>query len=282
MYLSQILYDIFCISHNARKWYLKKLYPFITPTIARVKMDDGTRLKLAPIYDYVQREIYLYKGRYIYESHIVQWLRNFLKPGMNVMDIGAHVGYYLGPICQSINPSGTCLFIEPYPEHYALLQENAQNSGYKDAILINASVSDTIGSATLFPAKDSGRNSLVRNPVTNEKPINVQATTIDDLCTKYDLQKIDLLQIDIEGAETLALQGAKKCLQTKTIRTILCEWHPKQMQIYFNVNPREFLESILDYGYEISCIDSVSKLPIGFNFKRVLEYQHLLFHIKNV
>lgn len=118
MYLSQFLYNIFRLSYRARKWYLQHLYVRLTPENAQIKMEDGTILHIKPQYDYVQREIYLHQGKYTYESHLVKWIPKNLQQGGTVVDIGSHIGYYLGPICKSIGISGKVFFVEPLPEHY--------------------------------------------------------------------------------------------------------------------------------------------------------------------
>jgi len=280
MYPSQFFYSIFKMSSRARKWYLKKLYPRITPFSANVQMEDGTRLLLHPKYDYVQREIFLYNGKYTYESHIVQWLKNNLKPGMTMVDVGAHVGYYIGIVSQSISKSGHGIFIEPLPELFNQLSTNIENNHYDWLHSINTAVSDSAGKLVLYPAKDSGRNSIAQNDITNGQPIMVQAITLDDLINEIDQGKIDIMQIDVEGAEVNVLKGARKCLEEHRIETILCEWHPEQIKRDFLTEPAHLIITLMQQGYKVTKIDREGH-EVGFDLSKIYQYQHLIFRAKN-
>lgn len=242
-------------------------------------MTDNTLLKLSPKFDYVQREIYLHQGKYTYESHIVHWINNYLLPGMTMVDIGAHIGYYLGPVCKNIGATGSAIFLEPLPEHFNLLQSNIEANIFGWAKPVNMAISDQTGQITFYPAVDSGRNSLAKNKITDRNPILVQAITLDHLVKTLDITRIDLLQIDVEGAEVLVIKGAKQCLEEKKIQAILCEWHPQQIRCEFNADPQNLIDNLKDYGFRVSCIQFNTGIEIDFDPQRAEEYQHLLFSL---
>lgn len=279
MYLSQFLYDIFRLSHRARKWYLRYLYAPLTPENVELEMEDNTLLYVKPRYDYVQRETFLYQGKYTYESHIVRWIARNLHQGETVVDVGSHIGYYLGPICRGVGPSGKAFFVEPLPEHYTLLQKNISANQFTWATSINLAISDQIGETIFYPAKDSGRNSLVQNSITNHEPITIMATTLDQLSSEKGVETIDLLQIDVEGAEVRVIQGASEFLKEHRIKMILCEWHPRQLKDEFQTDPIAFLAQINRYGYDAFRLDEQTGKEIAFNPEFVNTYQHLVFRL---
>jgi FkbM family methyltransferase len=279
MYLSQSLYDIFRLSYRARKWYLNHLYAHLTPNQAQVMMEDNTLLYINPRYDYVQREIFLYQGQYMYESHVVRWITQNLPKGSTVVDIGSHIGYYLGPICRGVGPSGKAFFVEPLPEHYTLLQKNISANQFTWATSINLAISDQIGETIFYPAKDSGRNSLAQNSITNAEPIMIKAITLDQLSSEKSVETIDLLQIDVEGAEVLVVQGAAKSIKEHRIKAILCEWHPQQLKDEFQTTPMEFLAQINRYGYNAFRLDEKTGKELALNLDFVNTYQHLVFRL---
>jgi FkbM family methyltransferase len=279
MYLSQFLYGIFKLSYRARKWFLQDLYARLSPENAHIKMEDNTLLYVKPRYDYVQREIYLHGGKYTYESHVVNWIAQNLHQGETVVDVGSHIGYYLGPICRGVGPSGKAFFVEPFPEHYTMLQENISINKYYWAVSINMALSNQICETTFYPAIDSGRNSLAQNTITNAEPIKITTKTLDQLRNENDLASIDLLQIDVEGAEVLVIQGASECLMEHRIRMILIEWHPQQVKNEFQTDPVELLEKITRHGYNVFRLDSHTGKELAFTPEFTNLYQHLVFRL---
>jgi len=244
-----------------------------------MRMEDDTRLYVKPRYDYVQREIYLHRGCYIYEAHLVNWIIQNLKAGMTMVDIGAHIGYYLGPVCRSIGPNGKAIFIEPLPEHYMLLQKSIAINKFSWANSLNAAISNQSGDVVFYPAKDSGRNSLAKNAITDAQPIRVPAISLDQMCSDLGLATIDLLQMDIEGAEVLVVRGGSECLNEHRIKTILCEWHPQQLLNDFQTDPLEFLGQIAQHGFDVFRLDPQTGKEHAFNSGLIHAYQHLVFRL---
>lgn len=279
MHLSQLLYRIFNLSYRARKWYLRYLHALLSPEIALMKMVDNTLLLVRPRYDYVQREIYLYLGDYAYEGHLIRWINQNLHPGMVTVDVGAHVGYYLGPVCKSVGREGRPIFIEPFPEHFGLLQQNMVANGFAWATVLNLALSDESGEILLYPAIDSGRNSLAKNGITDVTPIRVPAITLDELCKELSLSNIDLLQLDVEGAEVLVIQGANECFKKRRVKTILCEWHPRQICDDFETNPLDLINQITQAGFAAFFLDPQTGQELAFDSARVDNYQHLVFRL---
>lgn len=277
MHISQFFYSMFNLSYRGRKWYLRTIYPRLAPQSAELRMQDGTELFLHPRFDYVQREIFLFRGRYEYEPHIVRWLETNLKKGMAVVEVGAHIGYYTGLICRKITPSGQAFFIEPLYEHYLSLRRALIENHFDWGQAINIALSDKSGETVFYPSTDSGRNSMVRNITTDIDPISVQTLPLDDFLVQYNLECIDLLIMDIEGAESLVVGGGIKIFKNHKVNLVLCELHPKQLLEDFNINPIEFINSITDQGYKVFRLDPQSNSEVPFEEDRCLEYQHLVF-----
>lgn len=280
MYTSQFLYNVFRLSYRARKWYLGNLYVRLTPERASVRMQDGTVLRLRPRRDYVQREIYLAQGRYSYESHVVGWIARNLRPGAVVVDVGSHIGYYLGPVCHAITPGGKAFFLEPLPEHYELLRANIGGNGFACATAINTAVSDQGGETVFYVAEDSGRNSLMHNTVTDAPPIKVQQTRLDQLCSRLDISVIDLLQIDVEGAEFLVARGARQLLKRGGVLAILCELHPAQLRNEFDADPMELVNYVAQFGYDVFQLTPRAGEELPLRSDSLNAYQHLVFRLR--
>ena len=96
------------------------------------------------------------------------------------------------------------------------------------------------------PLKDYG---LDFEPVGFEE---IAATTIDDYCEKNNVEKIDLLKIDVEGAELQVMRGARRMLKSKKIECLTFEFG--QTTFDMGNTPEEIEEFLTEMDYEISNI----------------------------
>jgi FkbM family methyltransferase len=169
--------------------------------------------------------------------------------------------------------------VEALPENFDLLVKNLQLNGFGWAHVLQAAASNRTGEATFFPAGDSGRNSLAQNGVTDGTPIRVQTILLDDIAIEFCMKKLDVLLVDVEGAENLVLQGAAGMISAGKVTTILCEFHPSRLVEDFETDPNEFLLSVLHQGYRITTIDPKTGTELPFEFADLHAYQHLVFRL---
>jgi hypothetical protein len=117
-------------------------------------------------------------------------------------------------------------------------------------VLNHLALSDKNGSIRLHVYDDalSSFNSQAARPLKNYgldfEPVGVEetpATTVDDYCESNRIEQIDLLKIDVEGAEFQVLQGARRMLQSKRVRCLTFEFgqttfdmgnRPEQIEIF--------------------------------------------------
>ena len=134
-----------------------------------------------------------------------------LKADSNVIDVGAHGGAFLREAI-SFAPDGQHIALEPLPHLAARLEED-----FPQVDVYCTAASDRVGTASFFHAVDvepwSGLKSRPlpdgKDPVTEE--IEVTLTPIDQLLPEG--YRVDLLKIDVEGAEEQVLNGAKTTIQ---------------------------------------------------------------------
>ena len=69
-----------------------------------------------------------------YESDTVQVFRELVQPGMTVVDVGAHVGFYTLLAARLVGTNGRVYAFEPNPEVYNILVRNIQINGYQDIV----------------------------------------------------------------------------------------------------------------------------------------------------
>jgi FkbM family methyltransferase len=147
-----------------------------------------------------------------YEAANYSFLQKQLKPGMQVMDIGAHIGLFSVYTSQLVGTTGKIICFEPTPGTFAILKRTLKLNHCDNVLPIQAAVADKEGKATFYVGNTAGcnSNSLVENKSKEElSAYDVQLVTIDSIVAQYSF-KPELIKIDAEGAELDVLKGGLK------------------------------------------------------------------------
>jgi len=146
-----------------------------------------------------------------------------------IFEIGANRGNVVLKYLEHF-PKGTYHCFEPFPATFEILKSQFDNN--KNVHCYNLAVADKIEKKQFFVNKNVDTNSLLRPQkaglssdakVKNEYTIDVQTTTIDSICEQKEINRIDILKMDIQGGELAALKGAVKMLSQKRISCIYSE-----------------------------------------------------------
>jgi FkbM family methyltransferase len=188
-------------------------------------------------------------ARGAYESVVVKWLRESLKPGDTFLDIGANIGFYSVLAARLIGPSGSVVAIEADPQVAETLTENFEANHLANARALSGAVAGHAGTVRLGRAPASGWTGLYyRKP---DEWIEVPAFTGDGLVESLALEKIDTVKIDVEGAEGDVLAGMTDLL-TKLRPCLLVEVHRTHAGV------EEQVQKILAaHHFEIEILDRV-------------------------
>jgi FkbM family methyltransferase len=196
--------------------------------VARV---NGESFRLT--YDYASR----YDRSGTYEPGFYRAFTERIGPGMTVLDIGAHVGFFAIGAARRVGPRGKVYAFEPAPETAALLERHIYLNGYRDRVeVVRAVVCDKPGSVPFYArgasmaASMSRYNTETLSPEQSPAPtvkIETPSTTIDQFCAERDIAP-GVVKLDVEGAELRALQGAED-LMRRGRGEVLCEIHPEEM-----------------------------------------------------
>lgn len=192
-----------------------------------------------------------------FEPDVSAFIRRAVQPGMVVFDIGANIGQFTLLAAKRVGASGRVHAFEPAPEEYRKLCANVALNRFENVVLNALAVSDTVGEATLqVCGKGLGAyNSLGRpfreGPVT---PVNVSCTTLDDYTRSAGLTHVDLIKMDIEGAELATLRGASELLSGPDAPTLVCEFSEMAAE-GMGHSTRELRRHLEDLGYRIQRYD---------------------------
>jgi FkbM family methyltransferase len=71
-----------------------------------------------------------------YEPITIQWLANVLRPGMVVVDVGAHVGYFTMVMARGVGESGRVYSVEPASDNLRFLRSNIERNRAANVIVV--------------------------------------------------------------------------------------------------------------------------------------------------
>ena len=180
-------------------------------------------------------------GRYTHESEVAPLLLGL--QGDVFVDIGAHVGYY--PLLLRHNFT-TILAIEPHPQTCQKLKHNIAKEGAENIQVLRVAVSDRVQTGVpLYLGEYSWLHSF-KEEQSSEEFVLVDTTTVARLVEKHPI--IDLVKVDVEGAEWQVLEGAETAYHK--IRRWLVELH--------DIHRRKELQQWLEKkGYRTRWIDDL-------------------------
>ena len=224
----------------ARWLVLRRLYPDVLLT---TQICEGVRIQYTPQGN-ISRDLYL--GQF--EHDVIGFLSHYLKPGMIVFDVGANIGVYSLLSAKYVGEHGAVHAFEPTPETFAHLCTNVELNGFMHICLNQLAVAEKSGMSMLYLYEQNGMNSLAAQDWTG-KPLGqvmVKTISLDEYVSAKDLPRVDLLKIDVEGAELSVLKGAYGLLSEANPPVVVCEFADKTTANfgYKAISIRDFLETI--------------------------------------
>ncbi len=122
--------------------------------------------------------------------------------GDTVVDLGAGVGEELHDFVRGVGPSGTVIAVEAHPRLCELLERLCEANGWQNVRVVNAAITDASTTVSLTDERTSIANDIFR-----QGAIDVPAMPLAQLLRDCRADRVDLLKMNIEGAETLVLEG---------------------------------------------------------------------------
>ncbi|MEA2452265.1 MAG: hypothetical protein QOG04_975 [Actinomycetota bacterium] len=175
-------------------------------------------------------------------------LEQVLKPGMNVLDIGANIGYY--PLIELglIGSTGSVVAVEPSAINVDLLRKNLELNGKHDVPVVHAAVSDRTGTVSLLLSRQRNLNTLHQNGAAHlsGESVEVQALTISEVSGNM---RPDLIRMDVEGHEVEILSDLATEVESGSMAPmVLFETHLRQYSLSHDITRP--LQRLLDAGYQ--------------------------------
>jgi len=180
------------------------------------------------------------------EEEFTHLILKEIKSSDVIYDIGASVGFIT---VHAAKKAAQVIAFEPDPRQRVRLLTNLHLNKLKNVQVVEWAVSDTPGNVTLYSdGVDGSSPSFINCERKYEE--NVAADTIDVVLQRGEIIHPNLVKMDIEGAEILALKGMKRLLSSKKApRMIFIELHPDFLDAYKS-SVFEVCNSIKSFGYK--------------------------------
>lgn len=194
-----------------------------------------------------------YASGLIHEEVTTKLFKEIIKKGDTVIDLGANIGYFTLLASKLVGANGKVFAFEPAPKNFEYLIKNIELNDYKNIVAIQKAVSNHNGKTKLYLSPyDSGHHTINRSDgieayrlgrAGDVVSIDIETVTLDDYL-KDKGYKVDVMKIDIEGAEPLAFDGMRKTLSKNQNIKIFLEFFPLLIEKMGN-SPKEFIELLL-------------------------------------
>jgi FkbM family methyltransferase len=185
----------------------------------------------------------------IWERNTTNLVRDFVKPSMRVLSVGANFGYYALLMARQVGPTGHVYAFEPAQKFIDYLKWNVEANGFSDRVTICPfGLSDSTASATLNLCPDTASMHIPPNTgIIGSETIELKP--LDAIASGLGIEKIDFALVDVDGHEAAFLKGGRKTLERDTPPMIL-EISPSNL--YFAGSSSQEVASLLRHmGYAI-------------------------------
>jgi FkbM family methyltransferase len=178
------------------------------------------------------------------------------------LDVGANIGLYsLG--LSALVPQGKVYAFEPSPSTFAHLQSNLEVNGASNVSAYNLAASDSTGTVLFHDfsyfsagAFSSDVGSLLSSESYGSQAYEAATVTLDEFVADQQLDRVDFVKVDVEGAELLVLAGAEKTLATYRPLVVL-EFNTFGFTIHQSVLPQVALARIKETFPYVFVMDRV-------------------------
>jgi FkbM family methyltransferase len=194
-----------------------------------------------------------------YEAQETRIIKSLLKPGDTFVDVGANWGCLSLVAADSVGTQGRVVALEPHPGHYAILEANRSLNRMDQMTCLRIAATDARGEMTLADfheaeADNRGTSRLVPQANSSHRTFSVPTDRLEAMLDSQGIDQVDLLKIDIEGAEALVLPTLRPGLARGRYRHILLELHVWLID-QFGATAESLIGLLLEHGYRAWRID---------------------------
>jgi FkbM family methyltransferase len=204
----------------------------------------GTRMAL-PLSDVIGRNVYM--GSYEPEASALVQTR--LGPGSTFVDVGANIGYFTALASQAVGATGRVVAVEPLPALFSQLHATFRSA--PNVVCLQTAIGEAAGTLDLYvpPSSAGNLDPSAFEYTSGMERVSVPRLSLESLFDQQSIRTADLLKIDVEGYEPWVIRGARRLLEQRRIKAILCELNPRLLNLAGS-SPRSLAAQFIDAGYQ--------------------------------
>ena len=185
-----------------------------------------------------------------YEPQKTRFVLAEIEPGMTVVDVGVNKGYYTLMAASLLKGNGRVLSFEPSPDNCEWIRRSIDANGFENIKLFEIALSDAEGEMKLHLGTTSGSHSITdTNFARSGDSVMVKTNTLDNILAEEGIDGVDVMKVDVEGAEALVIKGASALLRRASRLKVAVDIHPQ-----YGVNPESIVEAFEELGFEVLTI----------------------------
>jgi FkbM family methyltransferase len=214
----------------------------------------GFRIAASPR-DYTSHGIYFFGE---YDAEMSSVLLPFLRPGAYAWDIGAERGWFTLLMAAAVGGEGRVESFEAFPPNYARLKANIERNGFSWVAAHCLAVKESKGEAWFVPPADEITHNLpalrhcsgVGYVAQQALPgaLRVDCTSIDEHADRVGLDRLEVVKMDVEGAEVAALHGGRRTITR--FRPMLAVEYNRPFLRRAGTSWQELDALLAEYGYD--------------------------------
>jgi FkbM family methyltransferase len=187
------------------------------------------------------------------------------------VDLGANVGYYTILAARKVGAAGRVYAFEPDPENYRGLRTVVRAFGYGHVVLEDCAVSDRAGHARLYLSETNSGDHRIFDPGDGRRSVDVSTTSLDGyFAARGSIPRIDVVKMDIQGAEVAALRGMRQVIAANPLLILLTEFWPRGL-LAAGSSAQEHLALLGELGLDFRRINEESRSLECVSVERLLE-----------
>jgi FkbM family methyltransferase len=199
----------------------------------------------------------IFAFREYYEPEL-DYLEQVLSQGMTFIDVGACYGIYTLAASKMVGPQGRVIAFEPASRVFRVLRKTIELNALTNVLACPLALTEKKGKAWLYHHANTGCDSLGKDDSFTESAEVIATESLDDVLQENSVDQVDIIKVDVQGAEELVLRGASRMLNSRHPIVIFEVYREGAVPLGLSPDGAwEFLDSL---GYEFFVVDRCGAL----------------------